>query len=334
MSRRSDSRRRTATRAAVLTAAVAALAGCVQAPAVTVASATASPASSSSASPAPSPPAGCNDETRRQSYAPAATSAYATEIKNRGYLLVGVSADTRLLGAVDPNRPSVFEGFDIDMARLVAKAIFGDENKIRFKAISTGTRISQLRTEVDDKDNAAGGVDMVARAFTMTCSRWAEIAFSAEYFRAHQGVLVPAAVDTANWTKLADLDGKTVCASKGSTTIAKLETDPAITAVALVSNTDCMVLLQQSKVDAVSADNTILAGFAAQDPGTEVAQKLILSDEPYGIGVPLAHKDFAAYLNTVVANAVKSGAWQASYDKWLAPALGPGTPPAPFYGRT
>jgi polar amino acid transport system substrate-binding protein len=326
---------RTALRPVLLVAAPCALvAGCLSAPAVTPASVlspspsettAASPQPSASASPAPT----CGDPTR--SYTPATTSAYASKIKSRGYLLVGVSADTRQLGAVDPQAPENFEGFDIDMARLVAKAIFGDATQIRFKVITTADRIEQLQPEVDEEDNARGGVDLVARAFTMSCPRWQSIAFSAEYFEAHQGLMVPS---DSPIESVDDLAGRRVCAPKGSTSLGQIQAKaPEAIIVGVASHTDCLVLLQQGKVDAITGDNAILAGFSNQDPTTRVTDDS-LSNEPYGLGVNKRHKDFAAYVNSVLAKAVSDGSWQASYDRWLKGSLGADRPPTPLYGRT
>jgi len=304
------------------------LAGCVTNPVEPTTSESPSASTAPSASPSIAPQ--CNNAT--VSYAPQDTSAYATAINKRGYLLVGVSADTKLLGAVNPQKPSEFEGFDIDMARLVAKAIFGDATKIRFKVITTADRISQLQEDVNPQSNAEGGVDLVARAFTMNCDRWNRLAFSQVYFLAHQGLLVRTGSPVDSVAKLA---GRTVCAPKGSTSLVNIaKVAPQAKTQGVAAHTDCLVLLQEGAVDAVTGDDAILAGFKVQDPGTSVLPKVELSNEPYGLGVPLKHKDFAAYINKVLEQARTDGSWQQAYNAWLAPALGPGTQPAGQHGRT
>lgn len=321
-------------------AAAALLAGCVSAPAVTETAATAdaptppSVAATPQASSSPTTTAAtCDDAT--VSYAPATSSAYAAAIRSRGYLLVGVSADTRLLGAVNPSDPNTFEGFDIDMARLVAEAIFGSATSanLRFKVITTAARIDQLQEPVDTDNNAAGGVDLVARTFTMNCERWNEIAFSAVYLNASQKILVPTDSDI---DAIAGLSGKRVCAAEGSTsltTISRVVAD--VQAVGLPRHTDCLVALQAGQVDAITGDDAILAGFSDQDPNTTVLPEGDgISPEPYGLGVPAEHPDFAAYVNSVLDDARSDGSWQSSYDRWLRPALGARTPPQPQYGRT
>jgi polar amino acid transport system substrate-binding protein len=324
----------------VAVAVLVGLAGCVSAPAVTGTAAGVGTTSAASSAPAPSPsatssaaPVTCDNAT--VSYAPETSSAYASQIKSRGYLLVGVSADTRQLGAVDPADPNTFEGFDIDMAQLVAKQIWGTADKrVRFKVISTADRIPQLQAAVNTTNNADGGVDLVARAFTMTCARWQQVAFSSVYFTAEQRLLVP---NDSKITSAAGLTGKTVCAPRGSTSlvnIAKANGDAKLVDVA--AHTDCLVRLQQGLVDAITGDDAILAGFENQDPGTKVVGPAI-GKEPYGLGINVKHKDFkdfAAYVNSVLDKARADGSWQASYDRWLKPALGARTPPVPQYGRT
>ena len=94
------------------------------------------------------------------------------EIRQRGRLIAGVSADTFLLGARNPVSGDV-EGFDIDLVKQVAKAIFGDENEYQLRVITAAERLDVLQNHE---------VDMVARNMTITCDRWKSIAFSAEYY--------------------------------------------------------------------------------------------------------------------------------------------------------
>ena len=267
------------------------------------------------------------------SFAPKTTSVYADQIKKRGYLLVGVSADTRLLGAVDPFDPKTFEGFDIDMARVVAKSVTGSVDKIRFKVITTADRIKQLSMPVNENDNAAGGVDLVARAFTMNCPRWNDVYFSAVYLNAAQRWMIPKGSGLDSIDKLS---GKKVCAAKGSTSLANIaQENPKVEVVGLTAHTDCLVALQQGTVDAITGDDAILAGFADQDPGTEVVVSApALEPEPYGLGVSKQHKDFVEFVNSALDRARADGTWQQSYDRWLKDDLGERSPPKPLYGRT
>ncbi|MHB8274856.1 MAG: transporter substrate-binding domain-containing protein, partial [Dermatophilaceae bacterium] len=108
------------------------------------------------------------------------SGSYMAKIKDRGRLIAGVSADTLLLGSRSPLNGQI-QGFDIDMLKAVSKAIFNDPNKVEFRVITTAQRIPVL---------ADGSVDIVARAMTITCTRWQQIDFSTEYYLAGQKVLV------------------------------------------------------------------------------------------------------------------------------------------------
>lgn len=280
------------------------------------------------AAPAPAAPAPAECADPLASYAPAgpaspdAIPAGSTpaEIRDRGRLRVGVSADSLLLGARDPVSGEV-EGFDIDMARIVADAIFGDPDRIELVVITAADRIPALE---------AGTVDLVARNMTITCDRWTQIAFSAEYYRSGQKVLVPLASDA---TSLADLAGARVCAPAATSSLAKLEEFPDVEPVAASTHTDCLVRFQQGEVDAITGDDTVLAGLAAQDPYAKVVGDAF-TDEPYGLGMNAEDVDLVRFVNAALEQAKADGSWAASYDRWFAPSLGAApAPPTPVYGR-
>ncbi|MCV2393044.1 glutamate ABC transporter substrate-binding protein [Actinotalea sp. M2MS4P-6] len=307
-----------------------ALAGCTDAYDETVVpspspseSATASSGSSSSAS----EPVACEDVLA--SYDPLDPLPGPTDlpagstmaaIRERGRLIVGVSADSLLLGARDPISGQI-QGFDIDMARLVAAAILGDPDAIELRVITAAQRIPVL---VDHE------VDLVARNMTITCDRWEQVAFSAEYYRSGQKVLVT--LDSTA-TSMADLDGARVCAPASSTSLARLDEYPDVIPVAGTTHTDCLVKFQQGEVDAITGDDTVLAGLAAQDPYAKVIGDAF-SDEPYGLAMAPDQVDLVSFVNAVLDQAKADGTWMASYDRWLAPALGPiDAPPPSVYGR-
>jgi polar amino acid transport system substrate-binding protein len=242
------------------------------------------------------------------------------QIRDRGRLVVGVSADSLLLGARDPIAGRI-EGFDIDLARLVAEAIFGDPNRVELRVITAAERIPLLQD---------GSVDLVARNMTITCSRWEQIAFSAEYYRSGQKVLVPLGSPA---TSLDDLAGQRVCAPASSTSLATLQRFPDVVPVSASTHTECLVLFQQGDVDAITGDDTVLAGMAAQDPYAVVVGEAFTA-EPYGLGFAAEDVDLVRFVNAVLARAVADGTWARSYASWLADALGPApTPPVPDYGR-
>ena len=272
-----------------------------------------------------------------ESYAPPATMPGAGQmptgstmkkIQDRGRLIAGVSADTLLLGARNPVSGRI-EGFDIDMLRGVSQAIFGDPDKVELKVITAAQRLPALKD---------GTVDIVARNMTITCARWKEIAFSSEYYRSGQKVLVRLGEKAANKGPIRgieDLAGKKVCAPNGSTSMDKLRTFTDIQAVGADTHTGCLVLFQEGAVDAITGDDTVLAGLAAQDPYADVVQAPAFTAEPYGLGVKKENVDFVRFVNGVLAQMKADGRWTKSYNTWLASSLGKApAPPQPVYGRT
>lgn len=238
------------------------------------------------------------------------------EIKKRGHLIAGVDQNSYLTGFRDP-RTGDLDGFDIDISKEIAKSLFGDPNRIRFKALTSAEREQALQK---------GEVDVVVRSMSITCARWENINFSTEYLTAGQRVLVN---NGSRARGMADLRGERVCSSKGATSVRKI-TESGAKPVTVENWSDCLVMLQQGQVDAVSTDDTILAGMAAQDPNTKIVGPRF-STEPYGVGIPKDDEDMVRYVNAVLDEIRGNGTWSSNYDKWFGRQLGPQSPPAPTY---
>ena len=236
------------------------------------------------------------------------------KIKARRYLIAGVDANTYHFEYFNP-RDGNFEGFDIDMIRAVSQAIFGNPNQVQYKAITDAER----ETDIEN-----GSVDIVAHTMTISCDRLKHVDFSTVYFDAHQQVLV---LDGSTVTGAVSLAGQKVCATGGSDSMGGIEPyHPKAVLVPYI--TDCLVKLQQGQVAAITTDNSILEGLEAQDPYTKIVGPY-LTDEPYGLAIAKTHPDFVRFVNAVLENERTSGAWKASYVKWVgSPA--PQPPPAGY----
>jgi polar amino acid transport system substrate-binding protein len=251
-----------------------------------------------------------------------ASGSYMAKIRHRGYLIAGVDQNTYHFGYLNPLDDRI-EGFDIDMVRAVAAAIFGNPNKIRFVSVSDAQRIPAVRS---------GQVDIVAHTMTITCDRLKKVGFSTVYLVAAQRVLVPR---NSTATSLRDLHGNRICATTSSTSLAFIHSyfsasGGGTAAVAVPSWTDCLVLLQEGRVAAISTDDTILAGLAAQDPETKIIGPPLTS-EPYGLAMSLRHPDFIRFVNAVLAKMRSDGQWAASYRRWVGIHVPP-PPPAHYRG--
>jgi polar amino acid transport system substrate-binding protein len=310
--------------AAVLLAGFTAAAGCAAAGPPVVPNAVASlrpplPAGVQNPAVVPSAAAaGASDCDPRASLRPVSGGAAATvdRIRSRGRLIVGVDQNTYLFGYRDAATGQVV-GFDIDIARQIAAAILGDPDRIQLVAITSAQRIPFVQN---------GTVDIVVDTMTINCDRLKQVAFSTDYFDAGQRVLV---LRSSSVTGIADLGGKKVCAAAGSTStvnIARAASHPVPVSVA--DWTDCLVMLQQGQVDAISTDDTILAGMAAQDPNTKLVGDRF-TDEPYGVAMSRSAPDLVRFVNGVLDRIRADGTWAAIYIRWLG---GPApTPPAAKY---
>jgi len=239
-------------------------------------------------------------------------------IRQRGRLIVGLDQSTNLFSFRDPVSGQL-QGFDVDIAREIARDLVGDASKVEFRLLTSPERITALENQT---------VDIVVNTMTITCARAEQIAFSTVYFEASQRLLVPKDSDVQG---PADLAGKRVCAQVDTTSLATVSrVAPAATLVAVPNWDDCLVALQQGQVDAVSTDNSILAGMAVQDPNLHIVGPS-LEPEPYGIGINKAQDDLVRAVNASLERIRRDGTWLSLYRKWLT-VLGPATsPPEPKY---
>jgi polar amino acid transport system substrate-binding protein len=288
--------------------------------------------------PSPAKPAAPAEETctnALQSYAPEGAlpapnqmpaGTTMAKIQEYGRLVAGVSADSLNLGSRDPITGAI-QGFDIDMINAVAEAIFGTaKGHVELRVISSPQRLPVLQAARKD-----GAVDIVARNMTINCARWKDIAFSAEYYRSGQKLLVQRGMKAKT---LADLSGQKICAPTGSTSYDNMvKANPKVIPVNADTDTGCLVLFQQSKVVGITGDDTVLAGDVAQDPYAQVTDAPAFSKEPYGLGMNSGQVDFVKFVNGVLEKMKADGRWQTSYNKWFGTALGPAKPPAALYGR-
>jgi polar amino acid transport system substrate-binding protein len=252
------------------------------------------------------------------------------KIRDRGRLIIGIGPSAYLLSFRDPHDQGKVHGFEADIAREIALALFGDsnENRIHFRALNTADRIPAIRG-ANERGEPVEKVDMVLAAMTMTCERWTQVSFSAEYYSAGQRVLVPRGSGIKG---MADLGGKKVCASATSTNLRSIEQAASRPVPVGAANTsDCLLLLQQGQVDAVSTGDVILAGLAAQDPSMEIAEEGRFTEEPTGIAMAHEAQDLVRFVNAVLERLVQNGRWAKLQADWLAPRIGAAAPPAPQY---
>ncbi|MFW0787735.1 glutamate ABC transporter substrate-binding protein [Gordonia sp. CPCC 206044] len=240
------------------------------------------------------------------------------DIIDRGRLIVGLDIGSNLFSFRDPITGDI-QGFDVDLARAIAKALFDDASSIEYRVLSSAERTQALRDH---------SVDVVIKTMSITCDRLRDVAFSSPYYTAYQRIL---ATRNSSIDGVDDLAGKRVCAARGSTSIGRLQSiAPRARLVTTTTWADCLVMMQQGQVDVVSTDDAILAGLAEQDPWVQLVGPG-LGEEYYGVGLPKGQDDMVRFVNGVLEQLRADGGWQQMYDRWLS-ILGPGNgPPQPIY---
>jgi polar amino acid transport system substrate-binding protein len=227
-------------------------------------------------------------------------------ILERGKLVVAVDENTEGLASRDSDGRLV--GLEIDVARAIAQSIFGDggDDRLRLLTVTTKQKIDYP---------AHGDVDLAISAISMTCDRWNRVAFSTEYFTAEHDFLVR---NDSPVHQSADLAGRRVCMTKGSTsidTLAHLDLRPAPRPWLVDARTDCLVALQEGHVDAYFGHDTFLVGMVAQDPGLRIVEQG--GPQHYGIAMGPRNIVLVQYVNGVLARMRDDGTLASLSDRWL-----------------
>jgi ABC-type amino acid transport substrate-binding protein len=226
------------------------------------------------------------------------------ELQEKGEVVIGVKYDVPPFGFENPESGEV-EGFDVDLGKYIADKL-GVEPV--FQEAISDNRIPFLQD---------GTVDLILSTMTITTDRDAEIDFSRPYFIANGRILVPEDSDIAG---IEDLAGKKVCTALGSTYESTIkEQAPEADLKTVEAYSDCLTLIQNGQVDAVSTDNVILTGMIIQS-GDDFPLKLVgdnLTTEPYGVGLPDGDTEFQAFLDETIEASFEDGTWDSIYDEWV-----------------
>ncbi|MFH9727747.1 bifunctional serine/threonine-protein kinase/glutamate ABC transporter substrate-binding protein [Streptomyces sp. NPDC017254] len=232
-------------------------------------------------------------------------------------ITIGIRFDQPGLGLKKPD--GTYAGLDVDVANYLARALGHAPAEVVWKEVRSATRESAL---------AGGDVDLVVATYTINEARKKSIDFAGPYLVAHQDVLLPTGSSVRTPT---DLNGKKVCAATGSTSALMIPARLAPQAQVVTRDTysRCVDDLASGAVDALSTDDALLAGYAAQDTykGRFKLAGFRVSDERYGVGLPKG-SPLRGRVTTALERMISDGSWRKAVEKNL-PLLGTDTPPQP-----
>jgi glutamate transport system substrate-binding protein len=220
-------------------------------------------------------------------------------------LVIGVKYDQPGLGLKDAGG---LRGFDVDVARYVARRLGGPDVRVQFKEARSAVREEMLRR---------GQVDLIFATYSITPERHRKVDFAGPYYVAHQDTMVRADDKTIN--RVDDLEGKRLCQAPGSNSWKRVIEEKSIKAEPVAADTysGCLTKLKAGQLDAVSTDDLILAGFAVQDPSAVRIVNVPFTDERYGVGIKQGDIDGCEAVNKALTEMYQDGTAGRLLDKWF-----------------
>lgn len=234
----------------------------------------------------------------------------ATTVADKDKLVVGVKYDQPGLGL---KTTGGVEGFDVDVAKYVAKKLGVADKDVTFKEARSANRESFLQN---------GTVDMVVATYSITEARKPKVTFAGPYIVTHQDLMVRANDNSVK--DLASVKGKRICQVSGSSSWKnivegsnKLNQKVAAKLVPASAYEECITKLKGDSLDVVTTDGTILAGFAQRESGAFKIVNVPFTDEKYGIGLKKGDTKGCEAVNKAVADMYKDGTAKQLWDKWF-----------------
>ena len=225
-------------------------------------------------------------------------------------ITIGIKYDQPGLGQKEGD---TFKGLDVDVAKYVAKELGFEGDKVVFKETPSAQRETAIQ---------GGQVKLIFATYSITDERKEKVSFAGPYFIAGQDLLVRA--DNTDITGPETMNGKTLCSVTGSTPAEKIKKDYSETVKLFEQDTysKCVEALAGGSVDAVTTDNVILAGFAAQ-PQYKGKLKVVgkpFSTEKYGVGMTKGDTEMCGKVNAALEKMISDGSWQKAVDDNVGPS--------------
>jgi len=229
------------------------------------------------------------------------------DAKARGKLLAGVKTDFPPFGFVDEK--GVNKGFDVDIAKAIAKELFGKEDAVEFVAVTSGNRIAFLTTNK---------IDIILASMTITEERKKVIDYTIPYFMSGHLILVQ---KDSNLTKYQDLAGKKISTTQGSTgDIVIGELVPTAERIKFQHNSESLQALKDRRVEAFVQDDVLLIDLQNRNPELKIVGWPPFRPAPYGLGVRKGDKEWLDFVDAALTKIKKNGEYQKLWDKWFGEA--------------
>ena len=219
-----------------------------------------------------------------------------------GKIRIGIKFDQPGLGF---KKSGTYVGFDVDVAKYIAKSLGYSEDQIIWKEAPSKQREAMLQN---------GDVDMILATYSITDDRKRVVSFAGPYFVAGQDLLIRKDETGINGPQ--DLNGKRLCSVTGSTSAVTVKEQFA-SKVQLMEQpgyAECATALLSGIVDAVTTDDIILAGLASASRGRLRVVGKPFTVERYGVGIKKGDTKLASQINNAITEMIQDGSWKRAID--------------------
>ncbi|WP_393061343.1 glutamate ABC transporter substrate-binding protein [Streptomyces sp. LN549] len=226
-------------------------------------------------------------------------------------ITIGIKIDQPGIGLKTPD--GKYTGFDVDVATYVAKELGYDAKDINFKETKSADRETSIER---------GDVKFIAASYSINDERLQKVDFAGPYLLAHQDILVRA--DDNSIKSPEDLNNKNLCSVTGSTSAQNVHDKlaPKAELQEYGGYSECLTGLENKAVDALTTDDSILAGYASQDAnkGKFKLAGFKMTNENYGIGLKKGDADLKKKINDALTKMVSDGSWDKAVKANFGPA--------------
>lgn len=237
------------------------------------------------------------------------SKSYIEKIKESGKVKIGVFSDKPPFGYVDEKGEN--QGYDVYLAKRIAKDLLGDENKVEFVLVEAANRVEYLESNK---------VDIILANFTVTPERKEKVDFATPYMKVALGVVSP---DGSPIKSVEELKGKKLLVNKGTTAENYFTKNyPDIELVKFEQNTETFAALTDGRGDALAHDNTLLFAWAKENPGYTTFISNLGDEDVIAPAVKKDNTELLEWLNNEIDTLTKDGFFEEAFNETLAPAYG------------
>lgn len=243
------------------------------------------------------------------------TASGIDAIKEAGVVRIGVFSDKPPFGFVDEKGEN--QGYDVYLAKRIAKDLLGDESKVEFVLVEAANRVEYLQSNK---------VDIILANFTQTPEREEVVDFAKAYMKVDIGVVSP---DGSPIKSIDDLKGKQLIVNKGTTAEAFFTKNyPEIELVGYEQNTEAFNALLDGRGAALAHDNTLLFAWARENKGFTTYIDSLGDESVIAPAVKKDNTELKEWLDEEITKLTQEGFFREAYDATLLPAFGDTVDPA------